>query len=625
MSEFQDGLDENKKRYGWPVDPYRLLLFYKNRWHWLLIAITVGLLIGAIVAKTMVAKTYEASATLTLNPEYTDRTYQLDVQSMVDAILLGNNVDEVLKRLKLRIPRHAITSAVSTDFNPNRSSLLRINVKWPSADRVAEVANIVAEVFIEHQKKQIGILHEETVQNLQADLDIASARLSNIKQTYDVLRKEKGFSDINLEIQMAIQEASRLRFEADRMAVETNALSNSVQSAGNSNAERGALESGGWTPSSTDEFAELRAELELAQARLEAARTRLPPGHPTIRAMEMDVEKLQAQLPLGRRGRRGATVRQAYTSALTQQRTLESSAARAEARLKELAQDNGDVTSLLLDMSVAERHVEDLKLRHTQAADEARNPPLMFRSLAKATPPSYASKSRRKLVVAASGIGSLFLAVLGLFILANKGLRIYTASEAAFWSKFPVIGSSSWPKEPNMLQSLIRDLDDYAPASSGSTLVVSISDDVTERHFAQVVAQWLNQSSVYARKIAANPETEPPALLADNPEFVESFPIQMVPNPADEQTALARAVSITRAWTGPIPGPALRRAARLTDRVMVTLTSGMVSAIQLARLPTLLGRDDNIGLLLLGLDEIFSDCPDRVGHVEQFWNAKKQP
>jgi hypothetical protein len=175
-----------------------------------------------------------------------------------------------------------------------------------------------------------------------------------------------------------------------------------------------------------------------------------------------------------------------------------------------------------------------------------------------------------------------------------------------------------------MLQSLIRDLDDYAPTSSGSTLVVSINDDETERYRANVIAQWLNQSNAYAREVAANSKAKPPALLADNSEIVESFPIQKVPNPDDEQTALTIPVSITRAWTGPIPGPNLRRAARLADRVMITVSSGAVSALQLTRLPAMLGRSGGIGLLMLGLDKIYADSPDRVGPVEQFWNATRE-
>lgn len=629
MSEFQDDSDTKKKRYGWPIDPYRLFLFYRNKWYWLLISLVVGLLIGAIIAKTLVSREYQATVTFVLNPEYTDRSYQLDAQSTVDAILLPSNIDEVLKRLKRRMRPPVFASHINIDFNLRRSSLLRITINWPSIDEVAKVANTVAEVFIDHQKRQIETLHQETIQKLQTDLDIAQARLSNVRQVYDTLRKEKGFTDIDLEIRTAIEEASRLRFEADQMAVEPSRYA-SAQEPGDSTSsgndpqqERGSVAQ---RSRSNEEYETLREELAQSRARLETARSRLPPEHPTVKALEAEVEKIRAQIPVSRPRHGSSATRQARANALSQQQALEASAAKAEARVQELAQNNSEVTTLLMDINVAERHVEDLKLRLAGASDEGRNPSLMFRLLAEAQPPSFAAKSIRKFVVIGFGLGSLILATLTLLFLAMKGLRVYTATEAAFWSKIPVVGSSVWPSDPNMLQTLIRDLDDYAPSSSGSTLIVSISNDEIERYRAQVIAQWLNQSNALAREAADKSKVALPALRADNrgEDEGEMVAIQKVSNGDSEKTALARPMSLTRAWTGPIPGPMLRRAARLADRVIVTLSSGTVSAIKLARLTTILGREDGIGLLLLGLNKALANSPDRVGPVEQFWNTTRE-
>jgi len=624
MSEFQDDSEVNTKRYGWPVDPYRLFLFYKNKWHWLLIGLTVGLLIGAIIAKTLIPRDYRSMAALVLNPEYTDLSYHLDAQSTVDSILLPSNIEEVIKRLKLRVRARDFVDHLSIDFDFRRSSSLRITVSWPSIDEVVKIANTVADVFIDHQKRQIGLLHQETIQNLQMDLDIASARLANVRQVYDTLRKEKGFADINLETEMAIQEAARLRFEADQLAAETSRFGG-APSITIPSEQRESTVSRNRSAGTSEEAEAIRSELSQARARLEAARTRLPPEHPTIKALEFEVEKLEAQLPLARRGRGSSNVRQTSAGSLNQRQALEDSAARAEARVKELAQDSGEVTTLLMDINVAERHVEDLKLRLAGASDEARNPPLMFRLLAAATPISVVTKSIRKYVVIGFGLGSFIITVLGLSFSAVRGLRIYTASEAAYWSKMPVVGSSMWPSNPNMLQVLIRDFDDYAPTSTGSTLIVSISNDETERYRAQVVAQWLNQSNALAREAMLHLKTRPPALKADNLETDESFAIEKVRGEGEEQTALDKPASITRAWTGPIPGPLLRRAARLADRVIVTLTSGTVSAFKLTNLTSMLGRKDGIGLLLLGLDKTLANSADRIGPVKQFWSTIRNP
>ena len=133
-----------------------------------------------------------------------------------------------------------------------------------------------------------------------------------------------------------------------------------------------------------------------------------------------------------------------------------------------------------------------------------------------------------------------------------------------------------------------------------------------------------NQSNILAQKAAFESRMKLPALRANNSENEGSYAIQKVPSADQQQNALDRPLSVIRAWSGPISGPMLRRSARLADRVIVTLTSGTVSALTLNRLTTVLGRKDGIGLLLLGLDKTLTDSPDRVGPVKQFWNTTRE-
>jgi uncharacterized protein involved in exopolysaccharide biosynthesis len=80
---------------------------------------------------------------------------------------------------------------------------------------------------------------------------------------------------------------------------------------------------------------------------------------------------------------------------------------------------------------------------------------------------------------------------------------------------------------------------------------------------------------------------------------------------------------VALAWNGPLSGPLLRRAARLAHRVLVVVSSGM-SAVDLVRLQTRLGRERGVGYVLVNLSDPYVDLHDRVGSVEEFWEAPRE-
>ena len=80
---------------------------------------------------------------------------------------------------------------------------------------------------------------------------------------------------------------------------------------------------------------------------------------------------------------------------------------------------------------------------------------------------------------------------------------------------------------------------------------------------------------------------------------------------------------VALAWNGPLSGPVLRRAARLSHRVMVVVSSGL-SVVELARIKTRLGREQGVGYVLVNLEDAYLDTEDRVGPVEEFWQGARE-
>lgn len=83
------------------------------------------------------------------------------------------------------------------------------------------------------------------------------------------------------------------------------------------------------------------------------------------------------------------------------------------------------------------------------------------------------------------------------------------------------------------------------------------------------------------------------------------------------------ASAVALAWNGPLSGPVLRRAARLSHRVLVVVSSGL-SVVELAQIKTRLGRQDGVGYVLVNLSDAYVTASDRVGPVEEFWQGSRE-
>jgi hypothetical protein len=218
---------------------------------------------------------------------------------------------------------------------------------------------------------------------------------------------------------------------------------------------------------------------------------------------------------------------------------------------------------------------------------------------------------------------------------ALRGFKAFTAIEVAYWGKGPVVGSTTWPPDPNDLMDLLGELDDHCPLAQGRTLVVPATPDDLEA--ARQVAIGLEELSAVVVEPEAPPSRDPlvpdppapivhGALPGRGPESVlariEEPPVRVLMR-RPEGAAAGRVDA--EAWIGPEAGPGLRRAARLAARVLVVVRSGTLSAAELARLQTRLGRSSSVGYLIIGLDPKHADLPDRAGVVEDFWGRPAEP
>jgi hypothetical protein len=292
---------------------------------------------------------------------------------------------------------------------------------------------------------------------------------------------------------------------------------------------------------------------------------------------------------------------------------------------------------------VSENLISGLRRTEATLEDALQDPPSGFVVLDPGAVPEYPIRNKMKMV--AFGVIVAFTLGLALLIVLRRefrGLRVQTPAEVAFWGNGPVLGATLWPEEPGGLDELVAGLDDFAPDAKGTLLIVGGSADDAGRaaELAERINEdWLVDEDAATPLVTPRPsrrgplQTPPPAAPSTPPPGPYPIGSRGAPSTALARLPSAQSQESTRlmhrperlrleAWEGPNEGQALRRAARLADRVIVLVRSGSVSALRLHAIGNRLGRAQGVGYVVIGLPEELRALPDRVGDVAGFWKIR---
>jgi hypothetical protein len=446
-----------------------------------------------------------------------------------------------------------------------------------------------------------------------------------------------------------VQSAAKLRADSELALPEIRALEAEVRSleALLESTPKTSFLAGGSSPERAA-YDRLRGELVNAKATLSS-------DHPRVQALEQQVEQLRGQLRSGRGSSSGAdgvlSVNATYQvvdgqlreakarlAALRErERGLSAMADKAQQRVESFSKIEGEASALLADVTVNENLVSSLRRTEATLEDALRDPPSGFVVLDPGALPEYPTQNKMKKVVFATvvmlSVGGALLIVLGREF---KGLHVQTPAEVAFWGGGPVLAATTWPNDPLELDELVAGLDDFVPRALGGLLIVggARADTALAATLADRMSQdWFPLDRGAAVGSTPTPRAVKPAPLQTPPPSgpypiggarSESVALARRPSsPPSQAIRLAPTADSLRleAWEGPYEGQALRRAARLADRVVVLVRSGAISALQLNGIQNRLGRQQGVGYIVVGLPEELLTLPDRVGDVAAFWRG----
>ncbi len=584
-------------RAGTPLEVRRLISAVAARRKLIALALALGAAGGVALAIKFAPREFAAQALLSWDPSVAHadgRDASRELRTLTESVNTPAVLAEVRKTLALTLTLEGLARRVEVQSN-EKSNLLIVSAAAGSAEQALELARTVVDVF---QRQRIEFERRRRLEAARTAGIAEQAALSEVaalRAAFEQFRKEEKFTDLSAQVGHAMDDAARLNQE--QVAARADGLAEAARVAALQ--EELSLRS----PSVVLAERTVRPEgTRLAEIESELAGLRgggLSPDHPRVTMLEAQAAALRGstnwgksvvtERSLGRNPQiaaleaRIADASASRQAALGRGRALAQLSLEALARVDQLKDVEAKASSLVRSLRTAEAHLAEIAAKKLQAQDAARAPVTGLALLEAPELPVRPRRSLRKHVAAATVLAAGLLAVLAVLAWSLRGLRVHTAGELAFWGKAPVIFSSEWPASGDG-EDVRLDLASGAGASPGATLVVPAG--AAEQHAVAELGR-----------------------LAGWPAFDEALPGTLV-----------------RVWTGEPRGPALRRAARQAERVLVLVTSGAHSAPELSALAAQLGADSRLGFALVSVPPALSLLPDRVGDSRSFWfSASEQP
>ena len=619
-----------------PVDIARVArALLRGKW-WILAVGLFGSLIGYGTGKFIIPSSFVSKGVLKFDG--VDEVAgvgisQGDVGSLVESIQSRPVLERVRDRLGLPASLQEL-KARTVIIHDRENKSVKVHGSAGNAEDASELVGALMEVFRDYQAERQRKRFEDELTNVDERLSAIQTNLGTAREAYDAFRQEHGISDLTTEQRREIEAATKARTDADVAAAEIQALEARISQLGR------VLQNTPRTVTSTRASPESQ-QLAQLQGELGRLRGRLSEDHPQVLALQQQIQTLRLRIASGDttqvaatsgRSERHRTVEtdiqtsESELAALRERHAgLQDIAERSAARIAQFSEIEGRASALKSRVEVNQTLATQLQQSAALLQDALRQPTSGFSVLTPPTVPDYPERNKQKYIVAAA-IPSVLVGIVLFLLLYRelKGLRVRTAREVGYWGKGPVLGTTTWPRDQHAVQDLIADLDDYAPEATGRMLVVGATEAETalaHEIVDQLNNDWFPSSLIDLDAYSASPDAIPLGSGESTGTALATRGNQALASPdgSSGPTALD-----SRAWDGPPDGQALRRAARLADRVMVVVTSGAMSAVELSRLPTRLGRSVGVGYVLVGIEDELAGLPDRAGPVERFWHGQRE-
>jgi uncharacterized protein involved in exopolysaccharide biosynthesis len=278
-------------RSGYPVDPLRIARVLRRRWRGLAGSLVVGLLLGVLVAKTLVPREFTARTILVWEPPRgrTVANPEREIRTLMDTLKLPSNLQELRRRTNLPLALDALARRVDISVARD-SNILTLSATADSPEEAVWLSDTMSQVFLDSRRASERARSEAQLEALGEEVSQVQAQLDEARARYDRFRQEHGFTELTLDRQAALEEATLLRTELNRSRIEaesSDARAALLRQAALEQPTRMVL-------SETESLYELRKLTEL-RTELTARRANLSEEHPEVRGLAAAVQTLESR------------------------------------------------------------------------------------------------------------------------------------------------------------------------------------------------------------------------------------------------------------------------------------------------------------------------------------------
>ncbi len=170
---------------------------------------------------TLIMRSHQDRLSLAERDPFKSQDYSL--ATLLDTLKLPSSLDHVRRQAGLEVSLTALAAAIDVSLGRD-SKILNLKVTWSNPEKSAELANLLAQTFINRTRL---LLRDDAA----SAFDYYTAQLEETRQSArrasaDVLafRQQHGISNLDAETKVLLEEMSRLQSELNSRRAEADAL-----------------------------------------------------------------------------------------------------------------------------------------------------------------------------------------------------------------------------------------------------------------------------------------------------------------------------------------------------------------------------------------------------------------
>jgi uncharacterized protein involved in exopolysaccharide biosynthesis/Mrp family chromosome partitioning ATPase len=192
-----------------------------------IITTLTALLIGLSVSKSwqastaLIKRTHQDRLALTDRNSFKSQDYNL--ATLLDTLKLPSSLEKVRQRAEVNVSLATLAQAIDVSLGRD-SKIINLKVTWSSPEKAAELANLLAETFIDRTRLLLGDDATGAYEYYAAQL--AETRVKAQLASADVLafRQKFSISNLDAETSVLLEEMSRLEGDLNSRIAEVGAL-----------------------------------------------------------------------------------------------------------------------------------------------------------------------------------------------------------------------------------------------------------------------------------------------------------------------------------------------------------------------------------------------------------------